>query len=106
MKSSENKVVEDPTRNGVLLGLILTNGEGLVGDVKVGDNLGCSDHEIVEFSTGQGGTTWTSCTTMDFRRLTLASSAIFFEEPHGNWPCREEDPRSLPPGSRMMYSNE
>jgi len=31
------KVVEEPTRRGVLLVLLLTNTEGLVEDVKVGD---------------------------------------------------------------------
>lgn len=29
--------------------LILANKEELVGDVKVGGSLGCSDHEVVEF---------------------------------------------------------
>lgn len=43
-------MVEEPMRNGVLLDLILTNKEGLVGDVKVGRSLGYSDHEIMEFS--------------------------------------------------------
>ena len=36
-------------RRGVLLDLVLTNKEGLVGNVKVGVSLGCSNHEIVEF---------------------------------------------------------
>jgi len=43
------QVVEEPTRKGVLLDLVLTNKEGLVEDVKVGGRLGCSDHEMVEF---------------------------------------------------------
>ncbi|KAJ7402270.1 rna-directed dna polymerase from mobile element jockey-like [Pitangus sulphuratus] len=47
-----SQVVEDHTRNGVLLDLMLTNRESLTGDVKTAGNLGCSDHEIVEFSTG------------------------------------------------------
>lgn len=37
-------------RKGVLLDLILTNKEGLVGNVKIWGNLGFSDHKIVEFS--------------------------------------------------------
>lgn len=45
-------VVKDPTRNGVLLNFLLTNSEGLVGDVKVGGILGCSDHQVVEISIG------------------------------------------------------
>ncbi|KAF4795873.1 RNA-directed DNA polymerase from mobile element jockey-like protein [Turdus rufiventris] len=44
------KVMEEPMRNGVLLDLILTKKEGLIGDVKVGSSLGYSDHEIMEFS--------------------------------------------------------
>lgn len=42
------QVMEEPTRGGALLDLILVNKEGLVGDVKVESSLGCSDHEIVE----------------------------------------------------------
>ena len=33
-------------RRGVLLDPVLTNQEGLVGDVKVVGSLGCSDHEM------------------------------------------------------------
>ncbi|GAB0182058.1 hypothetical protein GRJ2_000671100 [Grus japonensis] len=43
------QVVEEPTRRDMLLDPVLTNKEGLVGDVKVGGNLGCSDHEMLEF---------------------------------------------------------
>ncbi|GAB0177964.1 hypothetical protein GRJ2_000261700 [Grus japonensis] len=42
-------VTEKPTRRGAMLDLILTNKEGLVGDVKLKGSLGCSDHEMVEF---------------------------------------------------------
>ncbi|GAB0177717.1 hypothetical protein GRJ2_000237000 [Grus japonensis] len=43
------QVIEKPTRRGAMLDLILTNKEGLVGDVKLKGGLGCSDHEMVEF---------------------------------------------------------
>jgi len=43
------QVVEEPTKKGAVLDLVLTNKEGLVEDVKVGGRLGCSDHEMVEF---------------------------------------------------------
>ena len=43
------QVIEEPTRRGVMLDLVLTNDEGLVGSVKLKGNLGCSDHEMVEF---------------------------------------------------------
>ena len=43
------QLVQEPTRGGALLGLLFTNSEGLVGDVKAGDCLGQSNHETVEF---------------------------------------------------------
>ncbi|GAB0205858.1 hypothetical protein GRJ2_003051400 [Grus japonensis] len=43
------QVTEDPTRRGAMLDLVLTSKEGLVGNVKLKGNLGCSDHETVEF---------------------------------------------------------
>lgn len=67
-----SQVLEDPIRNGGLFDLILTNREGLVGDVKVGDSLGCSDHEIVEFSIEQGVCRIArKIATMDFGRADL-----------------------------------
>ncbi|GAB0208473.1 mitochondrial enolase superfamily member 1 [Grus japonensis] len=63
------QVVEEPTRRGVLLDLVLTNKEGLVGDAKVGGSLGCSDHEMVEFRILHGRSRAISrITTLDFRR--------------------------------------
>ncbi|GAB0209089.1 hypothetical protein GRJ2_003374600 [Grus japonensis] len=63
------QVVEEPTRRGVLLDLVLTNKEGLVGDVKVGGSLGCNDHEMVEFRILRGRSrTMSRITTLDFRR--------------------------------------
>ncbi|GAB0188870.1 hypothetical protein GRJ2_001352300 [Grus japonensis] len=48
------QVIEEPTRRGAMLDLILTNKEGLVGDVKLKGSLGCSDHEMVEIQGPQG----------------------------------------------------
>ncbi|GAB0207498.1 mitochondrial enolase superfamily member 1 [Grus japonensis] len=63
------QVVEEPTRRGVLLDLVLTNKEGLVGDVKVGGSLGCSDHETVEFRILHGRSrAMNRIMTLDFRR--------------------------------------
>lgn len=42
-------MIEDPMKGHGLLDLMFTNKEGWVGDVKVWDSIGCSDHEIVEF---------------------------------------------------------
>ncbi|GAB0209598.1 mitochondrial enolase superfamily member 1 [Grus japonensis] len=63
------QVVEDPTRRGMLLDLVLPNKEGLVGDVKVGGSLGCNDHEMVEFRILHGRSRAISrIKTLDFRR--------------------------------------
>ena len=43
------QVIEEPMRRGAMLDLVLTNKEGLVGNVKLKGSLGCSDHEMVEF---------------------------------------------------------
>ena len=43
------QVIEEPTRRGAMLDLVLTNKEGLVGSVKLKGSLGCSDHEMLEF---------------------------------------------------------
>ncbi|GAB0208892.1 hypothetical protein GRJ2_003354900 [Grus japonensis] len=56
-------------RRGVLLDLVLTNKEGLVGDVKVEGSLGCRDHEMVEFRILRGRSRAVSrITALDFRR--------------------------------------
>ena len=47
-------------RQGVLPDLVLTNREGLVGDMKAGGILVCSHHEIVEFRVLYGGSKATS----------------------------------------------
>jgi len=63
------KTVEEPTRRGMLLDLVLTNKERLVEDVKVGGSLGCSDHEMVEFRILHGGSGAISkIKTLDFKR--------------------------------------
>ncbi|GAB0202667.1 mitochondrial enolase superfamily member 1 [Grus japonensis] len=63
------QVIEEPTRRGAMLDLILTNKEGLVGDVKLKGSLGCSDHEMVEFKILRAARRALSkLTTLDFRR--------------------------------------
>ncbi|GAB0182786.1 hypothetical protein GRJ2_000743900 [Grus japonensis] len=63
------QVIEKPTRRGAVLDLILTNKEGLVGDVKLKGSLGCSDHEMVEFRTLRAARRACSkLTTLDFSR--------------------------------------
>ena len=41
-------------RRDVFLDIIQGNKEGLIGNVKAGGSLGCSDHNIVEFRTLHG----------------------------------------------------
>ena len=63
------QVVEQPTRRGALLDLVLMNKDGLVEDVKVGGSLSSSDHEMVNFRTLCGGSRAISrIKTLDFRR--------------------------------------
>ncbi|GAB0179904.1 hypothetical protein GRJ2_000455700 [Grus japonensis] len=51
-----------------MLDLILTNKEGLVGDVKLKGSLGCSDHEMVEFKILRAARrAHSKLTTLDFR---------------------------------------
>ncbi|GAB0208721.1 hypothetical protein GRJ2_003337800 [Grus japonensis] len=63
------QVIEEPTRRGAMLDLVLTNKEGLVGDVKLKGSLGCSDHEMVEFRILRTARrAHSKLTTLDFRR--------------------------------------
>jgi len=76
--------VEEPTRKGTLLDLVLTNKEGLVEDVKVGGRLGCSDHEMVKFRILRGGSRATSrIKPWTSGGLTLPSSRSYWEESRG-----------------------
>jgi len=63
------QVVEEPTRKGTLLDLVLINKEGRVEDVKVGGSIGCSNLEMVEFRILCGGSRAISrIKTLDFRK--------------------------------------
>ncbi|GAB0209793.1 hypothetical protein GRJ2_003445000 [Grus japonensis] len=63
------QVTEEPTRRDAMLDLVLTNKEGLVGDVKLKGSLGCSDHEMVELNILRAARgTHCKLTTLDFRR--------------------------------------
>ncbi|KAM9532043.1 protocadherin gamma-A10-like [Guaruba guarouba] len=42
-------LTEQPWRRGVMLGLVLTNNEGLVENVKHEDSHGCNDHEMLQY---------------------------------------------------------
>ncbi|PKU38649.1 glycerol kinase [Limosa lapponica baueri] len=63
------QMVEEPTRSRPMLDLVLTNKEGLVGNIKLKGTLGCSDHEMVEFKIpGAARRLHSKLTTLDFRR--------------------------------------
>lgn len=107
------QVLEDPSRNGVLLNLILMNWEGLFGDRKVGSSLG--DHEIVKFSTGcEGSRTASKIIGIYFRRDDFSvfgdvSGRIPWKKaPRGNgapksWLISKDHFQSC---IRMMHSNK
>jgi len=63
------QVIEEPTRRGAMLYLVLTNKEELVGNVEVRGSLGCSDHEMVEFKILRAARrVHSKLTTLDFGR--------------------------------------
>ncbi|PKU48494.1 rna-directed dna polymerase from mobile element jockey-like [Limosa lapponica baueri] len=63
------QMVEEPMRNGAMLDLVLTNREGLVGNVKLKCSFGCRDHEMVEFKILRAARRVRSkLTTLNFRR--------------------------------------
>jgi len=42
-------VIDSPTRRDVILDLLVTNARELIGDMKIGGSLGCSDLALVDF---------------------------------------------------------
>ncbi|GAB0204363.1 hypothetical protein GRJ2_002901900 [Grus japonensis] len=63
------QVIEEPTRRGAVLDLVLTKKEGLVGNVKLKGSLGCSDQQVVELKIHRAVRRAQSrLTTLDFRR--------------------------------------
>ncbi|CAM4664489.1 unnamed protein product [Lepidochelys kempii] len=68
------QVLEEPTRGGAFLDLLLTNREELVGEAKVDRNLGGSDHELVEFRIlTQGRKVSSRIWTLDLRKADFDS---------------------------------
>ncbi|KAM6033315.1 ankyrin repeat domain-containing protein 31 [Chlamydotis macqueenii] len=53
--SVSDQIIDNPTRGDAVLDLMATNASELIGDVKVGGSLGCSDHALVEFTVQRGG---------------------------------------------------
>ncbi|CAM4601352.1 unnamed protein product [Lepidochelys olivacea] len=68
------QVLEEPTRGGAFLDLLLTNRVELVGEAKVDGNLGSSDHELVEFRIlTQERKVSSRIRTLDFRKADFDS---------------------------------
>ena len=79
-----------------MLELILSNKEGLVGNVKLKGSLGCSDHEMVQFRMlSAARREHRRLTTLDFRKEDLASWGISFIESHGTKTFRKEGPKRI-----------
>ncbi|GAB0179518.1 cAMP-dependent protein kinase inhibitor alpha [Grus japonensis] len=63
------QVIEEPMKRGAMLDPVLTNKEGLVGNVTLKGSLGCSDHEMVEFKIlGAVRRVHSKLAALDFRR--------------------------------------
>jgi len=45
-----SQIIDTPTQGDAILDLMLTNASELIGDVKTGGSLGCSDHSLVELT--------------------------------------------------------
>jgi len=45
-----SQVIDSPTRRDVILDLLVINADEVIGDIKIGGSLACSDHTLVEFA--------------------------------------------------------
>ncbi|KAK4813526.1 hypothetical protein QYF61_009252 [Mycteria americana] len=67
-----SQVIDSPTRGDVLLDLLVTNTSELIGDVKIGGSLSCSDHALVEFTVLRDmGQAKSKVWTLNFRKATF-----------------------------------
>ena len=64
---------ESLARGEALLDLLFTSAEELIGEVKTGGSLGCSDHALVEFSILRD----TGCVKSRVRTLKLRKSSFW-----------------------------
>ena len=77
------QVTEDPTRRGAMLDLVLTDKEGLVGNVRLKGSLGCSDREMMEFKVLRAARkVHSKLTALDFRKADVG----LFRDPLGKVP--------------------
>lgn len=79
-----------------MLDLILSNKEGLVGNVKLKGSLGCSGCQMVQFRMlSAARREHSNLTYLGFRKADLASLGISFVESHGTKPFRKEGPKKI-----------
>ncbi|PKU45109.1 mast stem cell growth factor receptor kit [Limosa lapponica baueri] len=84
------QMIEKPMRRGIWLNLILTNKEGVVGNMKVKGSLGCPDHEMESRILKGGSRSKSKITNLDFRRTDFSHFKDLLEESHGIRPWWEE----------------
>ena len=64
-----SQVTDSPTRGDAVLDLVITNASELIGDVRIGGSLGCSDHALVEVTVRRGkGQVKRIVRTLNFRK--------------------------------------
>jgi len=79
------QVLGETMKRGMLLDLALTNRDGLVEELKAGESLGCSDHEMMEFRIlHRGSRAISRITTLDFKTANLVSSRTYLEKSRGS----------------------
>ncbi|KAK4823256.1 hypothetical protein QYF61_000223 [Mycteria americana] len=76
-----SQVINSPTRGDAILDLLVTNATELIGDIKTGGSLGCSDHALVEFAVLRDmGQVKSKVRNLNFRKaefqLVLVSAGI------------------------------
>jgi len=78
-----SQVIGTPTRGDAILGLMVTDASELIGDVKTGGSLDCSDHALVEFTALRDIRKARSVvTTLNFRK---ANFQLFKESAGPPW---------------------
>ena len=64
-----SQIIDSPTRGDVILDQMVTNASELIGHIKTGGSLGCSDHVLVEFAVLRDvGQAKSKVRTLNFRK--------------------------------------
>ncbi|PKU48058.1 dtw domain-containing protein 2 [Limosa lapponica baueri] len=106
------QVTEEPTRSHAMLDLVLTNKEGLVGNVELKGSLGCSDHKMMKFKILRAERRMHGkLTTLDFRRADFGLSRdllgrVLWDKALEGRRAQERIQGSLPSSSGAMLPNK